>query len=245
MARVCDAPGRALDLSSWHVHLTHIHAAIPTTWSVIHALGARQRADLRPCPLRRRGGRNACDQESPGRSGHGAGGRSGRRHSVKRLALPAGGPRADLGRARGGHAQAPGAAPPALRPSTRDHRSFGGAASPRRPVGRHCRVDPRALHRRAPDRALGEIARVLRPGGQLLFIEHVRAESPALARWQDRLLGPWRRFACGCRCNRATVELMRGCGFEVEASKGAWRAMPPIVRPLMSGRAQPNGLDHG
>ena len=89
-----------------------------------------------------------------------------------------------------------------------------------------------------PDRALAEIARVLKPSGQLLFIEHVRAESPALARWQDRLLGPWRRFACGCRCNRATVELMRACGFEVEASKGTWRAMPPIVRPLMSGRAR-------
>jgi ubiquinone/menaquinone biosynthesis C-methylase UbiE len=89
-----------------------------------------------------------------------------------------------------------------------------------------------------PDRALAEIARVLRPGGRLLFIEHVRSESPALARWQDRLQGPWRRFACGCRCNRATVELMRACGFEVEASRASWRGMPPIVRPLMSGRAQ-------
>jgi SAM-dependent methyltransferase len=96
-----------------------------------------------------------------------------------------------------------------------------------------------------PEQALAEIARVLRPGGRLLFIEHVRAESPALAWWQDRLLGPWRRFACGCRCNRATVELMRACGFEVKASKGAWRAMPPIVRPLMSGQAQLRGLDHG
>jgi ubiquinone/menaquinone biosynthesis C-methylase UbiE len=89
-----------------------------------------------------------------------------------------------------------------------------------------------------PDKALAQIGRVLRPDGQLLFIEHVRAESPTLAWWQDRLVGPWRRFACGCRCNRATVELMRACGFEVQASKGAWRAMPPIVRPLMSGRAQ-------
>ena len=94
-----------------------------------------------------------------------------------------------------------------------------------------------------PDLALAEIARVLRPGGQLLFIEHVRAESPALAWWQDRLLGPWRRFACGCRCNRATVELMRACGFEVNASRSAWRAMPPIVRPLMSGRAQLRGAE--
>jgi len=89
----------------------------------------------------------------------------------------------------------------------------------------------------APDKALAEIGRVLRPGGRLLFIEHVRAESPTLAHAQDRLLEPWRRFACGCRCNRATVELMRACGFQVDAREASWRAMPPIVRPLMSGRA--------
>jgi SAM-dependent methyltransferase len=88
-----------------------------------------------------------------------------------------------------------------------------------------------------PDRALGEIGRVLRPDGQLLFIEHVRADSPTLAYVQDRLLEPWRRFACGCRCNRATVELIRACGFRVDARPSSWRAMPPIVRPLMCGRA--------
>ncbi len=89
----------------------------------------------------------------------------------------------------------------------------------------------------APDRALGEIGRVLRPDGRLLFIEHVRADSPTLAYVQDRLLEPWRRFACGCRCNRATVELMRACGFRVDARRSSWHAMPPIIRPLMSGRA--------
>jgi ubiquinone/menaquinone biosynthesis C-methylase UbiE len=89
----------------------------------------------------------------------------------------------------------------------------------------------------APDRALGEIGRVLRPNGRLLFIEHIRADSPTLAYLQDRLLEPWRRFACGCRCNRATVELMSACGFQVEARRSSWHAMPPIVRPLMSGRA--------
>jgi ubiquinone/menaquinone biosynthesis C-methylase UbiE len=88
-----------------------------------------------------------------------------------------------------------------------------------------------------PESALAEIARVLRRGGQLLFIEHVRAESPALARWQDRLMGAWRRFACGCRCNQPTAELMRGCGFEVDARPRSWRAMPPVVRPLLAGRA--------
>ena len=91
----------------------------------------------------------------------------------------------------------------------------------------------------APDRALREIARVLHPDGQLLFIEHVRSESPRLARWQDRLAMPWCRFARGCRCNRATAELMTTCGFELEHPRGAsWRGMPPIVRPLIVGRAR-------
>src|SRR5262245_19346988 len=92
----------------------------------------------------------------------------------------------------------------------------------------------------APDHALREIARVLRPDGQLLFIEHVRSDSPRLARWQDRLAGSWRRFARGCRCNRATAELIaatRGLALD-EVREASWRAMPPIVRPLVAGRAR-------
>lgn len=89
----------------------------------------------------------------------------------------------------------------------------------------------------APDLALREIARVLRPDGQLLLIEHVRSDSPLLARWQDRLARPWQRFAEGCRCNRATLELMDACGFRVDARAAAWGAMPPIIRPLAIGRA--------
>jgi len=88
-----------------------------------------------------------------------------------------------------------------------------------------------------PERTLREIARVLRPDGQLLFIEHVRASSPFLARCQDNLLRPWRRFAAGCHCNRPTAELMRACGFSVEADDVVWRGMPAIVHPLVVGRA--------
>jgi SAM-dependent methyltransferase len=96
----------------------------------------------------------------------------------------------------------------------------------------------------APDVALREIARVLRPDGQLLFIEHVRSDSPRLARWQDRLARAWRRFGRGCRCNRATAELIVACGLELdEVRQASWRAMPPIVRPLVAGRARIGSSD--
>ena len=93
----------------------------------------------------------------------------------------------------------------------------------------------------APDLALREIARVLRPSGRLLFLEHLRADSPRLAKWQDRLHGSWRRFAEGCHCNRATVELIRARGFQLgHLREATWPAMPPIVRPLVAGVATKN-----
>jgi ubiquinone/menaquinone biosynthesis C-methylase UbiE len=92
-----------------------------------------------------------------------------------------------------------------------------------------------------PHVVLAEIRRVLKPDGRLLFLEHVRAESPRLAAWQDRLETPWRRFADGCRCNRATIELIESVGFTIEhRSDAAWRAMPRIVRPIVSGSARPD-----
>ncbi len=90
----------------------------------------------------------------------------------------------------------------------------------------------------SPEAALREIARVLAPDGQLLFIEHVRAGSRARSWWQDRLEAPWRAFAGGCRCNRPTLKLMAQSGFEFDAGEAAWRGMPSIVKPLVYGRAQ-------
>src|SRR4051812_49009815 len=88
-----------------------------------------------------------------------------------------------------------------------------------------------------PERALREIARILRPGGQLLFIEHVRSDSRFLAVYQHILVQAWRGFAGGCVCNRPTLELMRDCGFTVEADDAIWYGMPVIVHPLKVGRA--------
>jgi ubiquinone/menaquinone biosynthesis C-methylase UbiE len=87
-----------------------------------------------------------------------------------------------------------------------------------------------------PDQALAEIARVLRPDGQFLFIEHVRAPSPGMARWQDRLETPWRHFAAGCRCNRDTLASITAAGFSTEHEEERWKAAPPLVRTLVVGR---------
>ncbi len=90
-----------------------------------------------------------------------------------------------------------------------------------------------------PEQTLREIARVLNSGGQLLFIEHVRATSRILAAIQDYMFASWRSFACGCCCNRPTAEMMRTSGFDVVADEYRWHGMPAIVRPLIVGRASP------
>jgi ubiquinone/menaquinone biosynthesis C-methylase UbiE len=87
--------------------------------------------------------------------------------------------------------------------------------------------------------AIDEIARVLKPGGELLFLEHVRSESPRLARWQDRLHRPWHAFAAGCNANRPTVDLLRESPLHVETvDHDRWSWMPALVHPLAIGRAQ-------
>ena len=68
-----------------------------------------------------------------------------------------------------------------------------------------------------PGRALAEIRRVLRPNGRFIFLEHVAADDPALARWQDRLERPWGWVAGGCHPNRRTLEAIQAAGFDVRA----------------------------
>jgi len=91
-----------------------------------------------------------------------------------------------------------------------------------------------------PDQAaaLGELKRVLRPGGRLLFLEHVRSEDEKSARWQDRLHGPWKLFGHGCNCNCDTLAAIRAAGFKVErVERDEFPKSLPITKPLIIGSA--------
>jgi ubiquinone/menaquinone biosynthesis C-methylase UbiE len=93
-----------------------------------------------------------------------------------------------------------------------------------------------------PARALAELRRVLKPGGELRFMEHVRAERPRKARFQRRLdsSGIWPHLAGGCHCSRDTVGTIRAAGFEVDEPRDldfgpSWMCTNPHV--LGAGRA--------
>jgi ubiquinone/menaquinone biosynthesis C-methylase UbiE len=89
-----------------------------------------------------------------------------------------------------------------------------------------------------PARAVAEIERVLRPGGKLLFLEHVRSEQPGMAKWQDRLERPWGVIGAGCHPNRDTLSVLAESPLEVgEYRRDTLPKSPPIVRPLVVGAA--------
>jgi SAM-dependent methyltransferase len=90
-----------------------------------------------------------------------------------------------------------------------------------------------------PHRALSEVTRLLRPGGRLLFLEHIHAEPG----WRRRLQGlsarAWSAFADGCQCNRPTMETLEASMHIASVNHATWRGMPSIVKPLIWGAATP------
>jgi ubiquinone/menaquinone biosynthesis C-methylase UbiE len=86
-------------------------------------------------------------------------------------------------------------------------------------------------------RALRELRRVLRPGGTLLFIEHVRSADAGTSRLQDRMNWLNRLVVC-CDCNRPTLDTIRGVGFTVaQVEDTVLPKAPPFARPAILGSA--------
>src|SRR6185369_15584307 len=81
----------------------------------------------------------------------------------------------------------------------------------------------------AVEKALGEMRRVLKPGGALLFSEHGRAPDAGVVRWQDRLNPLWKRIGRGCNLNRPIADLIRGAGLSLDRVETMYLPGP---RPL-------------
>ncbi len=87
--------------------------------------------------------------------------------------------------------------------------------------------------------SLREIRRVLRPGGALLFIEHVASEDPVRLKWQRRWDPLWCRAAGGCHTCRDTESAILEAGFRIEdITRQSMRKAVSIVRPTIRGIAR-------
>lgn len=77
--------------------------------------------------------------------------------------------------------------------------------------------------------ALMEMRRVLKPGGELIFIEHGAAQDPGVAAWQNRVNPVWTRFAGGCQINRPIDALIADAGFAIKRMETGYLVDGPRI----------------
>ncbi|MFY7871346.1 MAG: class I SAM-dependent methyltransferase [Limnohabitans sp.] len=71
-----------------------------------------------------------------------------------------------------------------------------------------------------PAAALSEVARVLKPGGQLMFCEHGLSPQPSVARWQARIEPLWKAMVGGCHLTRNVPRLLQQAGLSADCAQG-------------------------
>ena len=90
-----------------------------------------------------------------------------------------------------------------------------------------------------PAEALGEMRRVLKPGGQLIFAEHGFAPDPRVQAWQHRLNPLWKRIAGGCNLDRRIDRMIRDGGFVIRDLEQSYAKGPKPFSYVYSGYARP------
>ncbi len=86
--------------------------------------------------------------------------------------------------------------------------------------------------------ALTEMRRVLKPAGDLVFVEHGKAPDRSVARWQDRIAPLWRPLAGGCHLNRPIAALIEGAGFTMNDLRCGYARGPQPFTFMYEGRAK-------
>lgn len=87
--------------------------------------------------------------------------------------------------------------------------------------------------------ALGQIRRVLKAAGRLIFIEHGRAPDADVIAWQDRLTPLWKHATGGCHLNRKVDEIITAEGFEIVELRTCYLRGPRPMTYTYQGLAKP------
>lgn len=86
--------------------------------------------------------------------------------------------------------------------------------------------------------ALLQMKRVLRPGGNLLFLEHGETPDSGVCKWQHRVTPLWKTFAGGCHLNRPIASLLEQAGFRIDELENLYVPKAPrIAGYIYKGRA--------